>query len=114
MQRLDDGEADPRCTAPLASAGICGGILRPTTILFEEMLDPDVLEHSIEAVENCDLLVTVGTLLTVHPAAGLVPIALGNGIPVIIINRDSTPYDDWVQVTLGGDIQEVVPALFAC
>lgn len=108
--RVQRGEVDPRCQR--ADAGLtCGGILRATTILFEEALVPEVLDAAASAVAGADLLVTVGTLLTVHPAAGFVPFALANGVPVVVVNRDETPYDDLVQAVLRDDIQQVLPAL---
>ncbi|MCX7751058.1 MAG: hypothetical protein N2320_05955 [Candidatus Bipolaricaulota bacterium] len=63
------------------------------------------------AVEEADLLLVLGTSLTVWPVAGLVPRALARGIPVVIANRDPTPYDGGAAVLLRGDLVETAREL---
>lgn len=74
----------PRCS--------CGGIVKPDVVLYEEPLNEDVIEKSIQAIENADLLIVAGTSLTVYPAAGLVNYYRGNRL--VLINRDTTPFDN--------------------
>lgn len=69
----------------------CGGIVKPDVVLYEEMLNQDTISRSIDAISNADLLIVAGTSLTVYPAAGLVDYYLGKRL--VLINRDSTPYD---------------------
>ena len=78
-----DFEGVPRC--------ICGGIVKPDVVLYEEMLDQNTIYNSIDAISNADLLIVAGTSLTVYPAAGLVEYYTGNRM--VLINRDATPYD---------------------
>ena len=68
LDRVRAGEEDPPCRT-------CGGILKSATISFGQNLVPDDLERSERAVNECDLLLAVGSSLTVYPAAGLVPLA---------------------------------------
>ncbi|MGX5376688.1 NAD-dependent protein deacylase [Ligilactobacillus sp. LYQ135] len=49
----------------------CDGILRSRVVLYGEQIDPQNLEHSIEAIQNADLIVIVGTSFIVYPFAGL-------------------------------------------
>ena len=74
----------PRCS--------CGGIVKPDVVLYEEPLNEDVIEKSIQAIENADLMIVAGTSLTVYPAAGLVNYYRGNRL--VVINRERTPFDD--------------------
>lgn len=74
----------PRCS--------CGGIVKPDVVLYEEPLNEDVIEKSIQAIENADLMIVAGTSLTVYPAAGLVNYYRGNRL--VLINRERTPFDD--------------------
>lgn len=104
LDRVRAGEEDPRCAH-------CGGILKATTIMFGEMLDPDVLERAREAVLACDVFLAVGTSLGVHPAAGLVDVARMVDAEVIIVNAEPTPYDPVASVVLRGGISEVLPAI---
>ncbi|MBR0321530.1 MAG: NAD-dependent protein deacylase, partial [Bacteroidales bacterium] len=69
----------------------CGGIVKPDVVLYEESLDADVLEKSIDAIAGADLLIVAGTSLTVYPAAGLIRYYRGNRM--VLINRDATPFD---------------------
>ena len=69
----------------------CGGIVKPDVVLYEEMLKQDTIGRSIDAISNADLLIVAGTSLTVYPAAGLVEYYSGNRM--VLINRDTTPYD---------------------
>ncbi len=85
----------PRCA--------CGGVLKPDVVLYGEPLDESVLERAVDEVMACDLLVVGGTSLVVHPAAGLVSY-LRPGAPLVIINRDPTPYDGQAQLLVRDDI----------
>ena len=77
------------------SAGIpkcsCGGIIKPDVVLYEEGLDPDVVDDSIKAISNADLLIIAGTSLVVYPAASYIGYFKGKNL--VIINKDITPYD---------------------
>ncbi len=85
-----DAQGVPRCS--------CGGIVKPDVVLYEEGLDPEVLESSIKAIRNSDLLIVAGTSLTVYPAAGLVRYYPGNRL--VLINRDETPYDAYADLVI--------------
>lgn len=104
IERVRAGEDDPRCPA-------CGGITRATVILFEEMLDPEVLDASVKLAETADLVLAIGSSLTVHPVAGLVPYAFGHSAKVIIINASETPYDHLAEAVIRSPIAEVLPRL---
>lgn len=73
----------PRC--------VCGGIVKPDVVLYEESLDGDTIEGAVAAIASADLLIVAGTSLTVYPAAGLINYYRGNRL--VLINRDATPYD---------------------
>jgi NAD-dependent deacetylase len=63
------------------------------------------------AAETCDLLLAVGSTLTVYPAAGMVPIAKESGAALIIVNAEPTPFDPVADAVLRGSISEILPAL---
>jgi NAD-dependent deacetylase len=62
-------------------------------------------------VQGADLLLAVGSTLSVHPAAGLVPLAARSGIPVVIVNADPTPYDDLAMAVVRTPISDALPQL---
>ena len=78
----------PRCD--------CGGTVKPDVVLYEEALNANVLDESIHAIQNADLLIVAGTSLTVYPAAGL--LRYYSGRRLVLINRDATPYDSYASL----------------
>ena len=106
LERVRAGEEDPPCRT-------CGGILKSATISFGQNLVVEDLERAQRAAEGCDLLLAVGSTLTVYPAAGVVPIAKQAGAALIIVNADPTPYDVIADAVLQGPSSEILPALVA-
>ena len=111
LERVRAGEEDPPCAAPAAGGGACGGILKSATISFGQSLVPEDLERAERAALGCDLLLAVGSTLTVHPAAGLVPVAWRSKARIVIVNAQETPYDGIADAVFRGSISEVLPAL---
>lgn len=87
----------------------CGGIVKPDVVLYEESLDSQVLEKSIYAIAQCDLLIVGGTSLTVYPAAGLLRYYPGHRL--VLINRDETPYDKQADLVLHESLGKVFEQL---
>jgi NAD-dependent deacetylase len=104
LDRVRGGEDDPHCQS-------CGGILKSATISFGQSLEPPVLARAEKAALGCDVLLAVGSSLTVHPAAGLVPLARQAGARLVIINAEPTPYDAMADAVLRGSISALLPAL---
>src|SRR5215831_2440917 len=77
----------PTCTS-------CGGWLKSATISFGQALKPDVLEAGFRAAGRCDLVLALGSTLSVHPAASIPLEAAQRGVPYIVINRGDTDHDD--------------------
>ena len=102
-RRVEAGEAAPRCR--------CGGLLKPATILFGELLPPGVIERAVAAVEHCDVLLVAASSLEVEPAASLPVTARRAGAHVVVVNRDPTPHDDIADVVVRGETGAVLPPL---
>ena len=118
LQRVRDGEDDPRCLRPTPGARTdgatpgataCGGILKSATISFGQNLVPADLDRAEAAAEACDLLLAVGTTLGVYPAAGMVPLAARHGAAIVIVNAEPTPFDDIAAAVLRGSISDELP-----
>jgi NAD-dependent deacetylase len=104
LERVRGGDLDPHCEA-------CGGILKSATISFGQSLDPEVLARAEDAAVDCDLLLAVGSSLTVYPAAGLVPAAYRSGAAIVIVNAQPTPFDDAAGAVVRDPIGEALPVL---
>jgi NAD-dependent deacetylase len=89
----------------------CGGPLKPATISFGQNLRSSDLERAFAATAHADLILALGSSLTVHPAASIPLAAVQRGVPYVIINRGVTEHDDLVGVTLrlDGDVAEILP-----
>ena len=85
----------------------CGGAIKPDVVLYGESLDEEVIEKSIQAIENCDLLIVGGTSLVVYPAAGFIRYKNPKA-PLVLLNRDPTPYDGEADLILRGNIADVL------
>jgi NAD-dependent deacetylase len=104
VQRVIDGEPDPPCL-------LCNGILKSATILFGEALVPHVIQSAMDAAEDCDLLLAVGTKLSVGPVNNVVPRARSAGARVVIVNAESTDMDRFADALVLGQVAEVLPRL---
>jgi NAD-dependent deacetylase len=110
LERVRAGDDDPACTEP-SGGGACGGILKAATISFGQSLVPEDLDRAEAAARRCDLVLAVGTTLSVYPAAGLVPLARAHGASVVIVNGDATDMDALADVVVRGRIGVVLPEL---
>jgi len=105
LDRVRSGEADPPCL-------MCGdGILKSATISFGQGLVAADLDRAFDAARRCDLLVAVGTNLSVFPIANVVPLAARAGAPVVIVNGSPTEMDELATVVVRGSISEVLPRI---
>ena len=90
----------------------CGGFLKPATISFGQNLRADELARAFDAADRCDLAMSIGSTLTVNPAASIPLYATERGTPYVIVNRGETAHDRLRAVTLriDGDVGEIIPA----
>jgi NAD-dependent deacetylase len=106
LARVEAGEEDPPCRT-------CGGILKSATISFGQALVPEDLMRAQMAASECDLLLAVGSTLSVYPIAGVVPVAKRAGARVVILNAEPTEMDEMADAVLRGSISEILPRLVA-
>lgn len=104
LDRVRAGEADPPCL-------VCGGIIKSDTISFGQQLIPEVIERAMVVSDECDVMLAVGSTLSVYPAANCVPRAKANGARVIIVNGDETAMDHYADELLTGGISQILPKL---
>ena len=78
-------------TVPLCPR--CHGVLKPDIVFFGEPLPTDTLTEAQDEAEEADLMLVLGSSLTVFPAAALPEITLRKQGKLIIINADPTPLD---------------------
>ncbi len=99
----------PEQTAPICPA--CGGRVRPSVVWFGELLPEEVFARAEQAIERCDVLLSIGTSGEVYPAAGLVWRAKACGAAVVEVNPNWTELSSLADVHLHGSAAQVLPEL---
>ena len=95
---FENDEEVPKCTK-------CNSIIKPDVVLYEEMLDDNVINGTINVIRNADLLIVGGTSLTVYPASGLLRYYRGNKL--VLINKDATFMDSMANLVINKPLGEV-------
>ena len=103
MRCFEATRVPPRCA--------CGGLLKSATISFGQSLRTADLERAASAANRADLVMAMGSTLSVYPAAAIPLLAAQRGIPYVVINQGPTEHDDHPAVTLRleGDVTTIVP-----
>ena len=83
----------------------CGGIIKPDVVLYEEPLNEEVVENSIKAISNAEVLIIGGTSLTVYPASGLIHYFRGKKL--VLINKDKTSMDNIADLVINDGLGKV-------
>lgn len=97
------------CTIPTCQ--LCGSILKPDVILYDEQLLAKTWHKAEEAARQCDLILVAGTSLEVMPSAGLPMRAVEHGAHLIIINNAETFLDVRADVVIHADVAEILPEI---
>jgi NAD-dependent deacetylase len=103
-QSVANGEVPPRCEK-------CNGVLKSEAILFGEPLPEDAMEKAIELCRETDLMLVIGTSLTIYPAAYLPQIAKNAGAKIILVNLEGSNRDSVADIVLKGRATEVIPEI---
>ena len=99
---IADGQGVPRCP-------VCGGLVKPDVVLYEEGLDQQTLNKAIRAIAEADMLIIGGTSLNVYPAAGLINYYRGNKL--VLINKSAVVRDLAAGLVITDPIGEVLGQL---
>ena len=99
---MKEAEGVPRCR-------LCGGMIKPDVVLYEEGLDQRTLSNSVSFLSRADLLIIGGTSLAVYPAASLIDYFRGKYL--VVINKSSTPRDSIADLLIQESIGQVLGAI---
>ncbi len=103
FEAFDETRKPPVCS--------CGGLLKPATISFGQNLREEDLTKAAVAASSCDLVLSLGSTLSVTPAADFPLLGAEDGSPYVVINRGETAHDDYEKLTLRleGDVGKILP-----
>lgn len=91
----------------------CGGVLKPDVILFGEQLPARVFGQVEQALRQTEVMLVAGSSLEVMPVADFPRRVKQRGGRLIIVNLQSTAYDDIADVVIHDDVATVLPAIVA-
>ncbi len=102
--------------AILAAQGVpkcesCGGVIKPSVVLYGEGLDHYVSTGACREISRCDLLIVAGTSLTVEPAASMLSYFRGGSRRMVVINQSDTQADARASLVIRDDIEKVMDAI---
>lgn len=86
----------------------CGGFIKTATISFGQAMPDAAMRRAQDLALACDLFLAIGSSLVVWPAAGFPLMAKRNGSRLVIINRESTEFDDIADLVVRQDIGTVL------
>lgn len=90
----------------------CGGLLKPDFIFFGEGIPELAYQKSLEASQNCEVMLVIGTTGEIVPASSLPYMAKENGAIIIEINTNPSAYTNSItDVFLQGKATEVMSEL---
>lgn len=93
-------------TKDLPRCPICGGLMKPDVVLYEEALDESVMDKALTWIRQADVLIICGTSLAVYPAAGMVRYFTGDQL--VVINKTATPMDDNADLCIQAPLAETL------
>ena len=97
---------EKNCERGVPKCPVCGGIIKPDVVLYEEPLDDSVIRGAVDAIAEADTLIVGGTSLVVYPAAGLIHYFRGKDL--ILINKTSTQADGEATLVIHDSIGKVL------
>ena len=103
-RRVVAGEIPPRCEK-------CEGILKSEAVLFGEPMPQGPMAEAIRLCKETDLMLVIGTSLTIYPAAFLPQLAKNSGAKVILVNLEGTNRTGVADIVLKGRATELVPRI---
>jgi len=103
---LAAGGGAPECVA-------CVAPLKPDVVLFGELLPEAALVEAQALAAGADLIIGIGSSLTVHPVAALPGLTLAGGGSLALITEGETPYDSQAEAKLTGDVVAELEAVLA-
>jgi NAD-dependent SIR2 family protein deacetylase len=94
----------PRCMR-------CGGTLKPNVVFFGESVPRATVDRAIEAFDEAEVLLIVGTSLAVFSGHRFARRAVDHRVPIAIVNLGECRADPLATVRVEADCADVLPAL---
>ncbi|QIW23498.1 NAD-dependent deacylase [Sulfolobus sp. S-194] len=101
LDKIDKEGLPPKCE--------CGGVIRPDVVLFGEPVYN--ISTALEIAREADLVLAIGSSLTVYPA-NMIPLTVKEmGGKLIILNAEETPLDNIADIVIRERVEEFLPCV---
>jgi NAD-dependent deacetylase len=103
-RRVAAGEIPPKCDK-------CEGVLKSEAVLFGEPMPEGPMSEAIQLCKETDLMLVIGSSLTIYPAAFLPQLAKNSGAMIILVNLEGSNRTGVADIVLRGRAREIVPKI---
>lgn len=93
-------------TSGVPHCDVCGGLVKPDVVLYEESLDTDTINGAVAAISSADCLIVAGTSLVVYPAAGFIRYFRGKYF--VLINKTPTSADSQADLVIHDSVGKIL------
>ena len=105
--KILDFHAAIKTNNPLPKCLNCNGIVKVATISFgQPMNESDMLKAS-KISSECELMIVMGSSLSVMPAGQIPNLAIQSGAKLIILNREETIYDAMADIVINDELKNI-------
>ena len=108
----DSPQEDRTCPVEARRCARCGAWRRPDIVWFEDPMPVAPIERAMDALLDCDVLLSIGTSGVVYPAAQMPQAAKAAGARLLEINPEATPVSGWYDTRLRCEAVEALRDLF--
>ena len=92
---------------------LCSGLIKTATISFGQAMPEDAMQRAAELTSQCDLMIVLGSSLTVYPAAACPEHVVQRGDKLVIINQQPTGLDSVADLVINESIGSILPSAVA-
>ncbi|GAB3811997.1 NAD-dependent protein deacetylase [Tessaracoccus terricola] len=103
-----DAEVDRTETFEYPACAVCGGILKPDVVFFGENARREVVAEAFAILDDAEVLLVLGSSLTVMSGLRFVRHAARDGVPVVIVNDGRTRGDELATTRVHGRLEVVL------
>ena len=89
----------------------CGGVMKPDVVFFGENVPRDRVDEAWRLFDEGDLLLVVGSSLTVYSGRRFIYRARDRGLPIAVVNLGPTRADELAALRVDGRLGDVLPRL---
>ena len=105
--KILDFHAAIKTNNPLPKCLNCNGIVKVATISFGQPMNESDMLKATKISSECELMIVMGSSLSVMPAGQIPNLAIQSGAKLIILNREETIYDAMADIVINDELKNI-------